>query len=201
MANVCQLRSSLSFPEPAMIDAISARVGNAGLIRRMRGAHQSSGLSEISSQFHDEWSAAPARFFIDTDASSGEVRMNLALAPTTFTTGCSPIVLVTTPPQPASKARRMLFSDSVGGADERRKGFSNGIPVNLTARVDMWGTPCELSSVTSRPRAAGSLLYSLRHPVHTGFPVPLRGHLLRLRPELDRAAPGDVADAELGVVP
>src|SRR5688500_12542918 len=157
MANVCQLRSSLSFPEPAMIDAISARVGNADLIRRMRGAHQSSGLSEISSQFHDECSAAPGRFFIDTDASSGEVRMNLAFAPTTFTTGCSPIVLVTTPPQPASKARRMLFSDSVGGADERRKGFSNGIPVKLTARVDMWGTPCELSSVTSWPRAAGSL--------------------------------------------
>jgi hypothetical protein len=28
----------------------------------------------------------------------------------------------------------MLLSDSVGGADERRKGFSNLMPVNVTAR-------------------------------------------------------------------
>ena len=54
--------------------------------------------------------------------------MNLALAPKTLTTGWSPIVLVTTPPQPASKARRMLLSDSVGGAEESRKGFSKLIP-------------------------------------------------------------------------
>src|SRR5205823_13046993 len=33
------------------------------------------------------------------------------------------------------------------------------------------------------------------------FFVPLRRHLLRLRPELDRAAAGDVADAELRFVP
>ena len=45
-----------------------------------------------------------------------------------------PIVLVTTPPQPASKARRMLLSDSVGGADESRNGFSKRIPVNVTER-------------------------------------------------------------------
>jgi hypothetical protein len=35
-------------------------------MRRMRGTHQSSVLSEMSSQFHDECSAAPGRFFIDT---------------------------------------------------------------------------------------------------------------------------------------
>ena len=64
-----------------MIDATSTRFGKASLIRRMRGAHQSSGLSEISSQFHDECSAAPGRFFIETDASSGDVRWNFALAP------------------------------------------------------------------------------------------------------------------------
>ncbi len=50
-------------------------------MRRMRGAHHSSVLSEINSQFHDECSAAPGRFFIDTLASSGVVRMNLAFAP------------------------------------------------------------------------------------------------------------------------
>src|SRR6266536_1706620 len=44
------------------------------------------------------------------------------------------MVLVTTPAQPASKARRMLLSDSVGGAEERRKGFSKRIPVKSTER-------------------------------------------------------------------
>ena len=67
------------------------------------------------------------------------MRMNLAFAPTTLVTGWSPIVLVTTPPQPASKARRMLLSDSVGGAEDRRKGFSKLSPVKLTARlVGIW---------------------------------------------------------------
>src|ERR1019366_1340060 len=135
--SVCQARSSLSLPEPAMIDAMSTFVGCAALMRRRRGSHQSSVLSEMSSQFHDEWSAAPSRFFIETRASSGAVRMNFAFAPYTFTTGCSPMVLVTTPPQPASKARMMLLSDSVGGADERRKGFSNVMPVKFTERFAM----------------------------------------------------------------
>src|SRR5687767_5330645 len=120
-----------------MIDAISTRFGNASLIRRMRGTHQSSALSEMSSQFHDECSAAPGRFFIETWASSGDVRMNFAFAPTTFTTGCSPIVFVTTPPHPASNARRMLLSDSVGGAEERRKGLSNLMPVKVVERSAM----------------------------------------------------------------
>ena len=47
-------------------------------------------------------------------------------------TGWSPIVLVTTPPQPASKARMMLLSDSVGGADDNRNGLVNRNPVNVT---------------------------------------------------------------------
>src|SRR5688572_7239968 len=63
--------------------------------------------------------------------------MNLAFAPTTFTTGCSPIVFVTTPPHPASNARRMLLSDSVGGADERRNGLSNLMPVKVVERSAM----------------------------------------------------------------
>src|SRR3990170_2553769 len=137
-ARRCQFFSSLSFPEPAMMDAMRTRSGKASLIRRRRGSHQSRVLSEMSSQFQEEWSAAPGRFFMETYASSGEVRMNLALAPTTLTTGWSPIVLVTTPAHPASNARRMLLSDSVGGAEERRKGFSKRIPVKLTDRfVDM----------------------------------------------------------------
>jgi len=46
-----------------------------------------------------------------------------------------PMVLTTTPPQPASKARRMFESDSVGGAEASRKGFSNASPVNVVERV------------------------------------------------------------------
>src|SRR5256885_11193263 len=91
----------------------------------------------MSSQFHDEWSAAPGRFFIDNRGESASARRNLVLGPISLTTGCSPMVFVTTPPQPASKARRMLFSDSVGGAEESRNGFSNSIPVNSTLRLGM----------------------------------------------------------------
>jgi hypothetical protein len=49
-----------------MTEAITTRAGNASLMRRMRGTHQSRDLSEISSQFHEPWSAAPDRFFIET---------------------------------------------------------------------------------------------------------------------------------------
>src|SRR5687768_4502977 len=95
------------------------------------GIHQSSGLSEISSQFHDECSAVSGFFCIDSWPSSVE-RKNLVLGPATFVTGCRPMVLVTTPPQPASKARMILLSDSVGGADDSRNGFWNASPVNVT---------------------------------------------------------------------
>jgi hypothetical protein len=64
-----------------MIEAMRTRSGNAALMRRILGAHHSSVLSEMSSQFQDEWSAAPGRFFIDTWESSAPVRMNFALAP------------------------------------------------------------------------------------------------------------------------
>src|SRR5690349_2990646 len=46
-----------------------------------------------------------------------------------------PIVFTTTPPQPASNARRMFESDSVGGADASRKGFSKSMPVNVVESV------------------------------------------------------------------
>ena len=101
-------------------------------MRAMRGTHQSSGLSEMSSQFHDECSAVPGCFCIDSRGESTLARRNFVFGPATLATGCRPIVLVTTPPQPASNARMMLPSDSVGGADASRKGFSNRRPVNVT---------------------------------------------------------------------
>ena len=115
-----------------MIEATRMRSGWAALMRAMRGTHQSSGLSEMSSQFHDECSAVPGRFFIESCGESGVERRNFVLGPSTLTTGCRPMVLVTTPPQPASNARRMLLSDSVGGAEASRKGFSNRSPANVT---------------------------------------------------------------------
>src|SRR5258708_6495450 len=102
-------------------------------MRPRRGTHQSSVLSEMSSQFHDECSAVPGRFCIERCGESGVARRNFVLGPVTLATGCSPMVLVTTPPQPASNARMMLLSDSVGGADARRNGFSNRRPVNVVA--------------------------------------------------------------------
>src|SRR5215212_8952664 len=106
-------------------------------MRPSRGTHQSSVLSEMSSQFHEECSAAPRRFFIDSRAESASARRNLVFGPRTLTTGCSPIVFVTTPPHPASKARRMFDSDSVGGADERRNGLLKRTPVKEVERF-MW---------------------------------------------------------------
>src|SRR5215470_15055242 len=106
-----------------MIEATSARSGNARLIRPRRGTHQSRVLSEINSQFQDEWSAAPDRFFIDRWGESASARRNFVFGPATLTTGCRPIVFVTTPPQPASKARMMFESDSVGGAEASMKGL------------------------------------------------------------------------------
>src|SRR3954470_19719691 len=117
-----------------MIDATSACSGKAFLMRPRRGTHQSSVLSEISSQFHEEWSAAPGRFFIDRCGESASARRNFVLGPSTLTTGCRPIVFVTTPPHPASNARRILDSDSVGGADDSRNGFFMRTPVNIVER-------------------------------------------------------------------
>src|SRR3954452_16495625 len=110
-------------------------------MRPRRGTHQSSVLSEMSSQFHDEWSAAPGRFFIDSRGESASARRNLVFGPMTLTTGCRPIVFVTTPPQPASKARRIFDSDSVGGADASMNGLSNLRPVNTVDRSAMALSP------------------------------------------------------------
>src|SRR3984893_14773770 len=106
------------------------------------------------------------------------------------------MVFVTTPPPPASNARVMLDSDSVGGADDNRNGFSKRIPVNVTERSTLIQPPnCfRPSRVPARRGQSG-------HPVGSRFLVPFRRHLLCLRPEFDRAAPSDIADPELGVVP
>jgi hypothetical protein len=142
LASVCQCASSVSVPDPAMIDATRMRSGYCFLMPAIFGIHQSSGLSEISSQFHDECSDEPAIFCMLNRPVAGSARRNFVLGPLTLTTGCRPMVLVTTPPQPASKARMMFESDSVGGADDRRNGFWNFSPVNVTDSVfAMWGSP------------------------------------------------------------
>src|SRR5262245_20629576 len=103
-------------------------------MRSRRGIHQSSVLSEMSSQFHEECSTPSRPRFMERTPVAGCIRVNLVLGPLTLTTGCRPIVLVTTPPQPASKARRILDSDSVGGAEESRNGLAKRIPVKVTDR-------------------------------------------------------------------
>src|SRR5438093_12376781 len=139
-------------------------------MRPRRGTHQSSVLSEISSQFQDECSAAPGRFFIDRWGESASARRNIVFGPTTLTTGCSPIVLVTTPPQPASNARRMFDSDSVGGADESRNGFRKRTPVNVVDKSAAMissggpeGPPYPWSAARLVPRSAnGCFNYTVR---------------------------------------
>src|SRR5688500_2900189 len=116
-----------------MMDATSTLDGYARLIRGMRGTHQSSGLSEISYQFQDEWSVETGRFCIDSGGEPGVDRRNFVFGPSTLVAGWRAIVLVTTPPQPASNARMILLSGSVGGADARRKGLSNRSPVHVTS--------------------------------------------------------------------
>src|ERR1035437_4927130 len=64
-ASSCQLWRSLSLPEPAMIEATRTFPGNAFLIFERRPTHQSSGLSEMSSQFHEEWRTDSGRAFIE----------------------------------------------------------------------------------------------------------------------------------------
>ena len=54
-----------------MIEAMSTRWGNAFLMRSIRGSHQSSGLSEMSSQFQDECSTPPRPLFIERMPGSG----------------------------------------------------------------------------------------------------------------------------------
>ena len=173
LARVCQFPNSLSEPEPAMMEATSARRGKAFLIRPRRGTHQSSGLSEMSSQFHDECSTPSRPLFMES-GPPGCARRNLVLGPSTFTTGCRPMVLVTTPPQPASNARRMLLSDSVGGADESRKGFSKRMPVNVVDRSGAMRPPILFRAprTGARAQAAVATACPLRPPATAAVMEP-----------------------------
>src|SRR5438105_670785 len=137
-----------------MIDAISTFFGNACLIFFSRPIHQSIGLSEMSSQFHDAMSVESGRLAMD-NRPWPSVRRNLVFGPFTLTTGCMPMVLVTTPPQPASKARMMLASDSVGGADASMKGFSKRMPVNVVDRSGMGFLLCREAADYTRVRGGG----------------------------------------------
>ena len=101
--------------------------------------HQSSGLSLMSSQFHEAMTVEPSRLAIDLRVPPSSSRRNFVLGPRTLCTWCKPMVLVTTPPQPASKARRMLDSDSVGGAEASMNGLGKRMPVNVVERSAMRG--------------------------------------------------------------
>ena len=75
----CQCSSSLSLPEPAMIEATRTRFGQAFLIASRRGIHQSSGLSEISSQFHEAMSVESGRLAIESRLPLLSARKKLRL--------------------------------------------------------------------------------------------------------------------------
>ena len=135
-----------------MIDATRILDGCAFLIRDSRPIHQSIGLSEMSSQFHDECRTDSGRAFIEMLGEPASVLMNFVFGPATFATAWRPIVFVTTPPHPASNARMMFVSDSVGGADARRNGFSNRIPVKTVDRFAVIAP-----SVDSRKRCTASI--------------------------------------------
>src|ERR1051325_9308226 len=98
LASACQLCSSLSLPDPGMIEAMSTFFGKACLIFLRRPIHQSIGLSEISSQFHDATSVEFGRLAMERRASLLSARRNLVFGPLTLTTGCMPMVLVTNAP-------------------------------------------------------------------------------------------------------
>src|ERR1043166_3821618 len=120
-----------------MIEATSTFFGYCFLMLASLPIHQSSGLSEISSQFHDATSVESLRFAIERRVPLLSARRNFVFGPLTLTTGCKPIVFVTTPPQPASKARMMFESDSVGGAEASMNGFSKRMPVKIVDRSAM----------------------------------------------------------------
>src|SRR5262249_9377434 len=109
---------------------------------------------------------------------SASARRNFVFGPTTFTTGWRPIVLVTTPPHPASNARRMFDSDSVGGADDSRNGLGKRNPVNVVERSGpmnssggpLAGPPCTFGG-RKGPR-------SVRSPTPAGR--PFQGRDLRI---------------------
>src|SRR5947209_4788481 len=94
----------------------------------------------MSSQFQEATSVVLGRLVMERRASLLSARRNFVFGPFTFTTGWRPMVFVTTPPHPASNARMMFESDSVGGADASMNGFSKRSPVNVDDRSGI-GSP------------------------------------------------------------
>src|SRR5215510_14608328 len=118
-------------------------------MRPSRGTHQSSVLSEMSSQFQDEWSAVLGRLRIEMFGEAASAFRKIVFGPATLTTGCRPIVFVTTPPHPASNARMMFDSDSVGGADDNRNGLSRLTPVNVVLKSMLMMDPLRVQPLAS----------------------------------------------------
>ena len=56
--------------------------------------------------------------------------------------GSKPRVFQTTPPQPASKARRTLYSLSVGGAEASQNGLGDLMPMK-SLRMSAMGASCQ----------------------------------------------------------
>src|SRR6056297_2460251 len=77
--------------------------------------------------------------------------------------GSKPRVFQTTPPQPASNARRTLYSLSVGGADASQNGFGDLMPTKSDLRSAM--------SVSLAIAPSGAL--------HLSRPGPVRGRTFR----------------------
>src|SRR6476659_854530 len=103
---------------------------------------------------------------------SNDDRRNFVFGPLTLMTGCMPIVFTTTPPQPASNARMMFESDSVGGADARRKGFSKGMPVKRVDKVAAIGAPGLCAHHRSNPESLIAHPRSLIHNPASRIPIP-----------------------------
>ena len=105
-------------------DATKALSGKSFFICLISFRFTSRGLSVISSILFNPISRLSAP------------QMAPYLGPFTFTIGgpSTPRVFQTTPPQPASKARRTLYSLSVGGAEASQNGLGDFIPQKLLAK-------------------------------------------------------------------
>ena len=169
-----------------MIEATRMRSGCACLIRAIRAATSPAACRRSAPSSRRSAAPCPA-----ASASRGAGRRprragTWSSGPRTLTTGCRPIVLVTTPPQPASKARMMLLSDSVGGADDSRNGFSNRSPVKVTAS----GLP--MASTIIPPSAS---LRCSPCPIRRSSPRPPKARFVPRSGPMSRSSRTSSADA------
>ena len=119
---VSAMRGIISFQccssQGTITDATKARSGKSVLIRAISSRLISNERSVISS------------ILFNPKRRRSAPHMAPYLGPFTFTIGgpSEPRVFHTTPPQPASKALRTLYSLSVGGAEASQNGFGDEIP-------------------------------------------------------------------------